>query len=101
MPKNWGEYLWILPGLLYFVLLAVVMRRGMWATLGQNIYWIATCVLVLLIPTKPPPSSYVLAVLVVLNLWIYRWSLRKGTFVLERASTPVGPTHETSESDEA
>jgi predicted ABC-type exoprotein transport system permease subunit len=99
--KNLGEYWWILPVLLYFVLLAVVMRRGMWATVGQNIYWVATCVLVLLIPTKPSPSSYVLAVLVVLNLWIYRWSLRKGTFVLERASNNVGPmTHQTSESDE-
>lgn len=58
----------------------------MWATLGQKIYWITICGLILLIPTNTSPSSYVLAVLVVLNLWLYRWSLRKGTFVLEKSS---------------
>lgn len=86
MLKNLGEYWWILPVLLYFIVLAVVMRRGMWATAGQTIYWITLCVLILLIPTRPTPSSYVLAVLVVLNLWIYRWSLRRGSFVLARSS---------------
>ena len=88
MLKNLGEYWWILPVLLYFILLAVLMRRGMWATVGQKIYWVTICVLILVIPTRPSPSSYVLAILVVLNLWIYRWSLRKGTFVLERSPQP-------------
>lgn len=86
MLNTLGEYWWILPVLLYFILLAVVMRRGMWATVGQKIFWITICVLILLIPTKPKPSSYVLAVLVVLNLWLYRWSLRRGNFVLKRSS---------------
>lgn len=91
MLKNLDNYWWILPVVLYFILCAVVMRRGMWATVGQKIYWVTTCVLILLIPTRPSPSSYVFAVLVVLNLWIYRWSLRKGTFVLERTSNPSEP----------
>ncbi len=105
MFKNLGVLWWILPGLLYAILLIVVMRRGLWATLGQRIYWIGTCILVLLIPTKPAPSSYVLAVLVVFNLWVYRWSLRRGTFVLDRPSktaesAPSDQKHETSEPDE-
>lgn len=86
MLKDLNEYWWILPVAFYFILLAVVMRRGMWATAGQKIYWLTICVLILVIPTRPSPSSYLLAVLVVLNLAIYRWSLRKGTFVLERSS---------------
>lgn len=102
MLKNWGEYWWILPVALYCILLAVVMRRGMWATVGQKIYWITICVLILIIPTRPSPSSYLLAVLVVLNLGLYRWSLRRKTFVLERfiergEGTPVGSmSHETA-----
>jgi hypothetical protein len=88
MLKNLGEYWWILPVLLYFILLAVVIRRGMWATVGEKIYWAAMCVLILVIPSRPAPSSYVLAVLVVLNLLIYRWSLRSGSFVLDRPSRP-------------
>lgn len=88
MLKDVSGYWWILPVVLYFVLLTVVMRRGMWATVGQRIYWVTICVLILIIPTRPTPSSYVLAVLVVLNLGIYRWSLRRGTFVLERPSNP-------------
>lgn len=88
MVKNLGEYWWILPVLLYFIVLAIVMRRGLWATVGEKIHWITLCVLILIIPTKPSPSSYLFAVLVVVNLVIYRWSLRKGTFVLERSSNP-------------
>lgn len=87
MLKNWGEYWWILPVALYCILLAVVMRRGMWAAVGQKIYWITICVLILIIPTKPSPSSYLLAVVVVLNLGLYRWPLRRKTFVLERSSS--------------
>lgn len=85
MLKNVADYWWILP-IVFFILLAVVMRRGMWATVGEKIYCVAICVLILVIPTRPSPSSYLLTVLVVLNLAIYRWSLRKGTFVLERSS---------------
>lgn len=87
MLKHLDEYWWILPGLL-FILLAVVIRRGMWATVGQKIYSATICVLILLIPTRPSPSSYLLAVLVVLNLWLYKRSLRKGIFVLETSSNP-------------
>lgn len=80
------EYWWILPTVLFFAVLAVVMRRGKWATAGQKIYFVSICVGILVIPTTPKPASYLLAVGVVLNLWIYRSSLSKRTFVLERSS---------------
>lgn len=88
MLKDWlSGYWWILPGVL-FILLAEVIRRGMWSTVGQKIYSVTICVLILLIPTRPSPSSYILAVLVVLNLWLYKRSLRRGIFVLEGSSNP-------------
>lgn len=86
MPQNLVAYWWIPPTVLYFIVLAVVMRRGQWATAGQKLYFVSICVGVLVIPTMPKPASYLFTVGVVLNLWLYRWSLRKGTFVLERSS---------------
>jgi hypothetical protein len=86
--KNLVDYWWIPVAILYPLLLAVVIRRGLWATRGEQIYWANTCVLVLWLPTRPEPSSYVLAVLIVLNLLLYRRSLRMGVFKLEMASNP-------------
>jgi hypothetical protein len=86
--KNLAEFWWILAVILYFVLLAVVIRRGLWATVGEKIYWATTCVLILTLPTTPEPSSYFLAVIIVLNLLLYRRSLRRGIFKLETPSSP-------------
>lgn len=88
MPKNLAEYWWILPVLSYFIALVVVIRRGTWATAGQKIYWATICALILWLPTRPEPSSYVLAVLIVVTLLIYKRSLSNGIFKLEMQSNP-------------
>jgi hypothetical protein len=88
MLKNLGEYWWILLALLYVVVSVVVMRRGIWATVGQKIILSTIYVLILVLPAMHPPSSYVTAVGIVLNLLIYQRMLRRGFYKLEISSKP-------------
>ena len=66
-----GEYWWILPPLLYLVLLLAVIRYGRWKTTGRTFLFASMCIIVLIIPFLNPPGSYVNAVLVVLNLSLF------------------------------
>lgn len=70
MLNNLGEYWWILPPLLYLILLVVLIRRGMWERTGIRIMFATTCLLILLLPSMHRPFSYVMAVLIVLSLLI-------------------------------
>jgi hypothetical protein len=88
MLKSWDEYWWILLALLYVVVSLVVMRRGMWATVGQKMILSTTYVVILVLPAMHPPSSYVVAVGAVLNLLIYQRMLRKGFYKLEISPKP-------------
>ena len=88
MLKNLGEYWWILPILAYAIVSVVVMRRGLWATAGQKIVLSTIYVLILVLPTMHPPSSYVVAVGTVLDLLIYQRMLRRGFYKLEISSKP-------------
>lgn len=74
--------------LLYAVVSLVVMRRGMWATVGQKIILSTIYAFILILPTMHPPSSYVVAVGIVLNLLIYQRMLRKGFYKLEISPSP-------------
>jgi hypothetical protein len=88
MLKTIGEYWWILLVLSYFIVSVVVMHRGLWATVGQKIIVSTIYVFILILPTMHPPSSYVTAVGIVLNLLIYQRMLRKGFYKLEISPSP-------------
>lgn len=62
------EYWWILPPLMYAVLIIILIRRGMWEGAGRNTVLAVSCVLILLVPTMDPPTSFVIAVLIVISL---------------------------------
>jgi hypothetical protein len=69
--KNLSELWWILPPLLYLILLVVLMRRGLWQTVGRNILLAGICVFILLIPSSRWADGYPFAVLTVANLLLY------------------------------
>jgi predicted anti-sigma-YlaC factor YlaD len=71
MPVNlWLGYWWILPPLLYLILLVVLVRRGMWETTGTKIMLATTCALILFLPFMHRPLSYATAVLIVISVLI-------------------------------
>lgn len=88
MLKDVSGYWWILFAVLYVILCAVVMRRGMWSTVGQKIMLITIYALILLLPALDPPSSYIMAAGIVLDLLIYQRMLRRGFYKLEAPSKP-------------
>ncbi|MCV7170447.1 hypothetical protein H7I41_11025 [Mycobacterium manitobense] len=67
----WTDYWWVLLPLLYFAVLVVLIRRGLWATVGQMVMLGSLCALILYLPFSHPPMSYVLAVLTVLDLLLF------------------------------
>jgi len=71
LSEVWNDYWWVLPPLLYFAVLIVVIRRGLWATVGQVIMLAFLCESILYLPFSHPPMSYGLAVLTVLNLLLF------------------------------
>ena len=71
MLDNLAQFWWIVPGLAYFILLAILMRRGLWATVGWKIHVAAICVFILLIPSARWADGYPLAVLTVLNVLLF------------------------------
>lgn len=71
MLKNLAEFWWILPGLLYFVLLIVLMRYGLWEKVGRKVLLAAICIFILLIPSARWAGGYPFAVLTVLNLLLF------------------------------
>lgn len=79
-------YWWILFALVYVIMCVVVMRRGMWSTLGQKIMLTTIYALILLLPALHPPASYILAVGIVLDLLIYQRMLRRGFYNVEISS---------------
>lgn len=88
MLKDVSGYWWILFAVLYVILCMVVMRRGLWSTVGQKIMLTTIYALILLVPALHPPASYVLAVGIVVDLLIYQRMLRRGFYKLEIASQP-------------
>lgn len=91
MLKDVSWYWWILFAVLYVILSVVVMRRGMWPTVGQKIMLTTIYALILFLPALHSPASYILAVGIVLDLLIYQRMLRRGFYKLEIASKPPEP----------
>jgi hypothetical protein len=71
LSNAWSDYWWVLLPLLYFAVLIVLIRRGLWATVGQVVMLAFLCELILYLPFSHPPMSYVLAVLTVVNLLLF------------------------------
>lgn len=88
MPKDWwSQYWWVLASLLYVILAGLVVTRTSDRT-RRNFVFATACVLILLLPTLHPPLSYVQAVLIVLGLLLYRWSLHRRPFKSDISSNP-------------
>ena len=61
---------WWAPALLaYFAVAALLIRRSRAA--WERFFWATMCWLILTIPGKPPVAGYLLAGLVVVNLFLY------------------------------
>jgi hypothetical protein len=71
VPESLSQFWWVLPGLAYFILLAFLMRRGLWSTVGRKIHLAAICVFILLIPSMHWAGGYPFAVLTVLNVLLF------------------------------
>jgi hypothetical protein len=65
------DYWWVLLPLLYFAVLMVLIRRGLWATVGQMVLVASLCAMILYLPFSRAPMSYVLAVLTVINFLLF------------------------------
>lgn len=88
MLKDWWiGYWWILPPLLYLIFLGIVIRLGMWPTVGRKILLASICVFILLIPsTRRWAQGYPFAVLTVLNLLVFIWTGNRQATISSRAS---------------
>jgi hypothetical protein len=88
--KHWLiEYWWILALLLYIAVLVFVALflsgRGLFERIWPKITLVATCVIIVLIPTMHAPGSYVNAAVCVFNLLVVLGSI----FKAEKSSESV------------
>jgi hypothetical protein len=72
-----GQFLVMLPGVAYVVLLVVVIRRGVWARHVPRVVLLIDCALIMRLPFMDRPYVYITAVAVALSRLVWSWSASK------------------------